>query len=401
MTTRISLFLLFPFLLGLVPALTQEYTPQSVPNLRLSTGSYVSDPAGILSQDTVQAIDKELKKLEDSLSVEISVVVLPSIGEAVPRDFAHDLFNLWGIGKKGVDNGLLLLVVRDQRRVEIETGLGIEAILPDALCKRIITKHLAPAFKRNAYGEGVLAGIQAITAIVSNPDTAAEVIKTESDEGNSWGWQLKGYLILTILLNGLILYFLRLTLRKKATAYQLYQALEKYNLVPLVFFFPFPLLGIIFWVRRKMKVLRDTPPEAPPGLRFVRAPASNVLVALNTGQAKELELGVAEYDVWTAANTPSVVLRYKKTGKGYSNCPACQFQTEKCTGTTLLRAATYSQSGEERLDYTCLHCGNHHEKIRVIPKKDRSTGSGGSRSASSGRSWGGGRSGGGGAGGGW
>jgi uncharacterized protein len=122
---------------------------------------------------------------------------------------------------------------------------------------------------------------------------------------------------------------------------------------------------------------------------------------LNTGQSKEAELGVAEYDVWVGDGVEPTILRYIKSPKSYTKCPSCNFQTEKLASSTTLRAATYSNTGEELLRYACLHCGNQREKINIIPKKVRSSSSGGSGGGRSGGSWGGGRSSGGGAGGSW
>jgi uncharacterized protein len=122
---------------------------------------------------------------------------------------------------------------------------------------------------------------------------------------------------------------------------------------------------------------------------------------LNTGQSKEAELGVAEYDVWVGDGVEPTILRYIKSPKSYTKCPSCNFQTEKLTSSTTLRAATYSNTGEELLRYACLHCGNQRENINIIPKKVRSSSSGGSGGGRSGGSWGGGRSSGGGAGGSW
>ena len=115
----------------------QTFTPESVPNIKIQNNSYISDPSNILDEETYNQIDSKLTFLEDSVGSEVALVMLPSIGEAVPKDFAYKLFNLWGIGKKGSDNGLLILFVLDQKRVEFETGNGLESILPDAICKEL------------------------------------------------------------------------------------------------------------------------------------------------------------------------------------------------------------------------------------------------------------------------
>ncbi len=154
----------------------QSFTIEQVPDPKSKPGRhYVSDPKGILKLDTEQQIDSMLARLEDSTSVQVGVVMLPSIGEEVPKDFVHDLFNKWGIGAKGKDNGLLILFVLDQKRIEFETGDGLEGVLPDALCKRIQMETMIPAFKDIDYDLGMQQGIIATAAILQDPNNVEEV----------------------------------------------------------------------------------------------------------------------------------------------------------------------------------------------------------------------------------
>jgi uncharacterized protein len=377
----------------------QSFTPETVPNTKIQNNSYISDPSKILDEETYNQINNQLTFLEDSVGSEVALVMLPSIGEAVPKDFAYKLFNLWGIGKKGSDNGLLILFVLDQKRVEFETGNGLESVLPDAICKRIITNELIPSFKNEAYGEGLLKGVNAISSIILNPKNAVEYEEKENKGEEGFFLELYGYL--TAFVNGIILLLLGRSFKKNETPYNKYHTLKKYNITPLAFIFPIPFLGILWFVRKEMKKWRNTPPQEPHGVKLSKEQENRSHGHLNTGQSKEAELGVAEYDVWVGDGVEPTILRYIKSPKSYTKCPSCNFQTEKLTSSTTLRAATYSNTGEELLRYACLHCGNQREKINIIPKKVRSSSSGGSGGGRSGGSWGGGRSSGGGAGGSW
>ena len=377
----------------------QSFTPESVPNTKIQNNSYISDPSNILDEETYNQINSKLTFLEDSIGSEVALVMLPSIGEAVPKDFAYKLFNLWGIGEKGSDNGLLILFVLDQKRVEFETGNGLESILPDAICKRIITNELIPSFKNEAYGEGLLKGVIAISSIIQNPKNAVEFEEKENKGEGGFFLEMYGYL--TAFVNGIILLLLGRSFKKNETPYNKYHTLKKYNITPLAFIFPIPFLGILWFVRKEMKKWRNTPPQEPHGVKLSKEQENRSQSHLNTGQSKEVELGVAEYDVWVGDGVEPTILRYIKSPKSYTKCPSCKFQTEKLASSTTLRAATYSNTGEELLRYACLHCGNQREKINIIPKKVRSSSSGGSGGGRSGGSWGGGRSSGGGAGGSW
>ena len=81
--------------------LGQSFTPESVPNVKIQNNSYISDPSKILDEATYNQINTTLSFLEDSVGSEIALVLLPSIGELVPKDFAYDLFKLWCDGKTG------------------------------------------------------------------------------------------------------------------------------------------------------------------------------------------------------------------------------------------------------------------------------------------------------------
>lgn len=100
------------------------YTVESLPDPKKSAPyGYVSNPDHVLDAGTVDNINTILGSLEDSTSVQVAVAVVNSIGDAVPREFATELFRYWGIGQAENNNGLLILLVMDQRRMEFRSGL--------------------------------------------------------------------------------------------------------------------------------------------------------------------------------------------------------------------------------------------------------------------------------------
>ncbi len=158
----------------------QTFTIETVPDPKQNPSShYVSNPTGILSAAAVARIDSMLGRLEDSTTAQVAVVVLPSIGEAVPKDFANALFKKWGVGRAQNDNGLLILFVLDQRRVEMETGYGLEGVLPDITCARIQREKMVPAFKSGDYNGGLIAGVEGIYETLTEPAAAQEVAGDE------------------------------------------------------------------------------------------------------------------------------------------------------------------------------------------------------------------------------
>lgn len=138
------LALIFSIIL-LIPLQAQEkvYTVDNLPKVHLQNKmQYVCNPAGILSQESCNEIDAMLYALEQQTGIETVVAVVPSIGNAECFDFSHELLNKWGVGKKEKNNGLVILLVTDQRCIQFYTGYGLEGVLPDAICKRIQTKYM-------------------------------------------------------------------------------------------------------------------------------------------------------------------------------------------------------------------------------------------------------------------
>ena len=143
----------------------RDYTVETIPNLRLQDGrQHVSNPDGIISPADVAQINRILGALEDSLGIEVAVVAVNSIGDADPRSFATDLFNRWGLGKKGKDNGLLIQLVTapPQRSVVFETGYGLEGVLPDAISYRLQQQAMIPDLKAGRYSAAMTGGVAAV-----------------------------------------------------------------------------------------------------------------------------------------------------------------------------------------------------------------------------------------------
>lgn len=110
-------------------------------------------------------IDK-LKALEDRRGAQIAVVMLPTVGKMSIEDFSNKLFNLWKLGRKGIDDGVLVVVAKDDHRMKIEVGYGLEGAIPDVLAGRIIRERMAPAFREGDYAGGIESAVDALIARV-------------------------------------------------------------------------------------------------------------------------------------------------------------------------------------------------------------------------------------------
>ena len=152
----------------------EVYTTKNIPKVHLQDKTrYVCNPAGILSPVACDSIDRMLYALEQQTGIETVVAVVPSIGQTDCFDFSHQLLNEWGVGKKGKNNGLVILLVTDQRCIQFYTGYGLEGDLPDAICKRIQTKYMIPYLKDGNWNEGMVAGVRAVCARLDGSMTNA------------------------------------------------------------------------------------------------------------------------------------------------------------------------------------------------------------------------------------
>ena len=122
----------------------------------------VVDLAEILSPEAEAALTARLAAHEDSTSNQIAVLTVPSLEGAVLEEYATEVFRTWGLGQAELDNGVLLLVARDDREIRIEVGYGLEGSLTDARAGRIIRNEMTPRFRNGDFDGGVLAAAEAI-----------------------------------------------------------------------------------------------------------------------------------------------------------------------------------------------------------------------------------------------
>ena len=148
-------------------------TLEQVPNPRRSYGGWVSDTADILSSSTENELNRLITELERRTSAEMAVVTVPDTqGYATPKEFTTRLFNYWGIGKAGQNNGVLFLISVGDRRLEIETGRGLATILPDSRVQQIIDEQILPRFRNRDFDGGTLAGVRQLTAVLQGQPVA-------------------------------------------------------------------------------------------------------------------------------------------------------------------------------------------------------------------------------------
>jgi len=126
----------------------------------------VTDNAQILSEETQKLLSDSLKMHEMRTTNQVVVLTIPTLdGESI-EDYANRVFNEWKLGQKGMDNGILIVVVPNDRRMRIEVGYGLEGVLPDLLASRIIQNIMTPQFKNGDYDRGITEGALAVISIL-------------------------------------------------------------------------------------------------------------------------------------------------------------------------------------------------------------------------------------------
>ena len=133
-----------------------------VPPLR----GHVNDYAAMLSPESMQELEATLTDFERSDSTQIVVLTIPTLGGETLEDYSIKVAEAWRIGQKKIDNGVILLIAKQERKIRIEVGRGLEGKLTDLVSGRIIRDEIAPRFKAGDIDSGIKAGVAAIMAVV-------------------------------------------------------------------------------------------------------------------------------------------------------------------------------------------------------------------------------------------
>lgn len=425
-----------------------------IENPRTSHGGWLTDKAGVLGEYAPE-IERTLESLHRETQAEVAVVIVQSVDGANEKEFAVELFNHWGIGNKR-DEGVLVLHVLDTRRVEIETGYGVEGAMPDVKCAWLLDEVAVPHFKEGALGRGHAALARGVAYGIRNPEATREALlaaalgeqvssqSARENAGESSAWESFGTLLRSVgpgfAIAAVFAGFAGLLRRSGLRS--LYRnkkrkpddfvgiLLVALILVGIAFFLAAWVtdLHVMAWtgvvslgglgaylITAAWRDFREARRRyAPRSCRTCNTPM--VLVSdskderfLSEGQRAEERVGSADHFVWRCSCGAIQTERYKDEREA-TVCAECNFQTEVRKKVKVVRHATTRATGLQKVTYQCANCKQRRVVQEEIPKRDppssgtSSGGSGSSRgpssssSSSGSRSFGGGRSGGGGAG---
>lgn len=161
---------IFPFLLLLISFVARAQNIPPAPN----PPKLVNDFTNTLTKDQELTLEYKLKQFDDSTSTNIAVVIVETTDGMDVADYALEVGRKWGVGQKENNNGVILLIAKKDRKLNISPGYGLEAALPDVTCKQIIDYIIVPKFKGDDYYRGIEEGTDAIIEAVKGEYKAPE-----------------------------------------------------------------------------------------------------------------------------------------------------------------------------------------------------------------------------------
>lgn len=400
------IFLLFGCCIALTAA---TYTPATIPNPHTANqNNYTANPDGILSAKAVANINSIALTTDQTAEVEMAIVAIETMNRRwEAADFAQELFNLWGIGKKGKNTGVLILLVRHSRDIRIQTGGGMEGILTDAICSDILNNEMIPFLSDNKWDEGILAGAKAIQARVTETDALQELLLGYRPADTTWISIVTGYFCLSFLLLILLAVLAYRELNNNTSApnniryRQAQTTLYIHKICAL--FFPVPCALFWIWYKKAVDKLRLRPVVCPQCKHIMqRLSEQEEDRFLSSAEQSEEDAESVDYDVWLCPSCNNhLILPYNAQQTIYTPCPHCGTITYALQNNVILQDATQFRNGTGEKTYHCRHCGHTDKKRYILPKIPVviTTGGNGRGGGFSGGSFGGGISFGGGAGG--
>lgn len=393
-----------------------------IPNVHLNDRTrFTSDPRGYLSAEALAKSDSIIGRIWKSTSAEPVAVIVDNLDGNDINSAATELFELWGLGKSDKDNGLLVLISVEDRQMAIRTGYGIEGVLPDIYCSRIIRNVMRPAFADGDYSTGLTRGLEAISDITTTPEAAEELMSKYENDANSTDDNdfFPIYLRLSALACGAMLLILAVMLLKTRgmERHERYDRLQRLALPYLVIGVGGLGIPLIAWglLRLAMHRIRRSVPNCPNcghKMRLIDEVHDNDY--LTPAQDREEQLNSVDYDVWHCDECQNnLILPYVNHQAGYSVCPNCGSRADILESNTVVQQPTTTHEGIGQKTYFCRNCNNRRRQLYKIAKVAAAPtvivgpgfggrrGGGGFGGGFGGGSFGGGHTGGGGASGGW
>lgn len=356
------------------------YTVEDVPNVHVADKSkYVSNPDGILSRQAEEKLNVLIGDIWNTSTAEVVAVVVETIGDDDIDDFATRLFEYWKIGKSDKSNGLLILVVKDQRKAVLRTGYGAEGLLPDVVCGRIIRQLMAPHFRNGDYDMGMIEAVGYINKVLTTPGAVEELRSKYAndrpvavDRGELWSLYISfaGWVAAA-----LFVYVVVVVVRtRKKDSYERFFRLRRLLLPSLVLSMltlgmGLPSLLLALFASKRCRNRRRVCQNCGAKMRKLSESEDNKY--LTPAQDLEERLDSVDYDVWLCDKCGEVdVFPFINKHTPYQECPVCHAKAMMLVGDRLLQDSTPLREGRGVKIYKCRNCGNTVNHAYTVPKDE-------------------------------
>lgn len=362
-------------LVGLFTTCLRAETVQSVPNPLRTKRSWVGDNANVIDASNERQINQAIEAFKNQTGGEITVITVNDVNGEVPKSFATELFNLWGVGEKGKDNGVLILVVMDGRRIAIETGYGAEGDLPDSKAMSLVRELAVPRFKEGDFGGGLLALTNEYIRVLSGSAASTAAPSTKASKPprpqnrNAPTTQRRTSAV------------------PSSSTYTSPSNAPSNNATPsnsasgpfevivgLLILAMFPIgFGVVIWgIVSVFKGLATRKCQTC-GRVMRRLDENEEDAFLSSDQQFEERLGGLDYKVWKC-DTCGVchIERSARWMSNYKECPRCHHYTLKVSSETI-EQPTYYSTGRRQTDRICEYpnCGHHEQSTETLPMLQR------------------------------
>ena len=146
----------------------------------------VNDYAAVLTQDQARTLEAQLAQFEQETGHQVALLTIPTLEGEDIEGFSIRVAENWKIGKKGFDNGVILVVAVNDRRLRLEVGYGLEGVLPDAIAKTITSQYIVPRFRSQDYAGGIIAGIDAVLRVIKKDPLPESARKSDGPRNSTF-----------------------------------------------------------------------------------------------------------------------------------------------------------------------------------------------------------------------
>jgi uncharacterized protein len=386
----------------------------------------VHDFANSLSADAIQHLESLAQAVERETTAQLTVVTVPSLDGQTVEQYAHTLFNQWGIGQNATNNGVLLLIAPNDRRVRIEVGYGIEPLLSDGLCGELLDEFVIPEFKKGAMGQGIQNGAEQLAIILRSHPKAAQGVKGSGPllirtprRDAMVGLGLLCVAVVVVFIIGWIavrsrsfstlkFFVISISLLISASVATLLVLRIANKANDLLWFGGSAGAVTLAVLSQNIRRYRRYGPHgcSKCGTQLIMLDEQVDDTKLSEVQCLEEKLGSVDYDVWYCpACLHDDTEQYVSYFSGFQDCPKCRARLFKEGSQRTIQSPTTYSSGSAEVEGRCVSCKHKRVRTVILPRVVKTTssrsGSGGGSRSGGGSSFGGGSSGGGGASRGW